>query len=331
MTPTPKPGNKTGNNSPSTLMGAGWRGRARTHSAEVAAGAVWAGFGLRSHVDPLRAVLLAWPDDGLAFSGSPADWLMDERPDLERMRDEAQGLAETYLRSGAEVRWIRGPGTASRVAAPDCAPPNIIFACDLFFMTPEGAVLARMAAEQRAGEERIVAVALAETGVPILATPRGNATFEGADAMWIRPDLVAVGVGRRTNEEGFRTVARVLADQGVDCVSVEIPSTVQHLLGSVNLVDHDLAVAWGASPSMRALLARVGMTVLDFESTAEVVAGRALNFVTLAPREIVMPAGSPLTRRRLEAAGVKVHEQSVAQYLRAAGGIGCLTGVLARG
>ena len=82
---------------------------------------------------------------------------------------------------------------------------------------------------------------------------------------------------------------------------------------------------------MRALLARVGMTVLDFESTAEVVAGRALNFVTLAPREIVMPAGSPLTRRRLEAAGVKVHEQSVAQYLRAAGGIGCLTGVLARG
>ena len=331
MTPTPKPGNKTGNNSPSTLMGAGWRGRARTHSAEVAAGAVWAGFGLRSHVDPLRAVLLAWPDDGLAFSGSPADWLMDERPDLERMRNEAQGLAETYLRSGAEVRWIRGPGTASRVAAPDCAPPNIIFACDLFFMTPEGAVLARMAAEQRAGEERIVAVALAEAGVPILATPRGNATFEGADAMWIRPDLVAVGVGRRTNEEGFRTVARVLADQGVDCVSVEIPSTVQHLLGSVNLVDHDLAVAWGASPSMRALLARVGMTVLDFESTAEVVAGRALNFVTLAPREIVMPAGSPLTRRRLEAAGVKVHEQSVAQYLRAAGGIGCLTGVLARG
>jgi N-dimethylarginine dimethylaminohydrolase len=102
-------------------------------------------------------------------------------------------------------------------------------------------------------------------------------------------------------------------------------------LGSVNLVDHDLAVAWGTSPSMRALLARVGMTVLDFESTAEVVAGRALNFVTLAPREIVMPAGSPQTRHRLEAAGVKVHEQAVAQYLRAAGGIGCLTGVLARG
>jgi N-dimethylarginine dimethylaminohydrolase len=311
-------------------MGAGWRGRARSHAAEVAAGAVWAGFGVRSHVAPLRAVLLAWPDDGLTFAGEPTDWLMDERPDLDGMRAEALGLAETYRRSGAEVRWIRGPGTASWVAAPDSAPPNIIFACDLYFMTPEGAVLARMAAEQRAGEERIVAVALAEAGVPILATPRGNATFEGADAMWIRPDLVAVGVGRRTNEEGFRTVARVLADQGVDCVSVEIPPTVQHLLGSVNLVDQDLAVAWGASPSMRALLSRVGITVLDFESNAEVVGGRALNFVTLAPREIVMPAGSPLTRRRLEAAGITVHEQAVAQYLRAAGGIGCLTGILAR-
>ena len=331
MASTLKLGNKTANNAPSTLMGAGWHGRARTHAAEVAAGAVWAGFGVRSHYGPLRAVMLAWPDEGLAYSGEPADWLMNERPDLERMRAEALGLAEAYQRCGAEVRWIRGPGTASLVAAPNSAPPNIIFACDLFFMTPEGAVLARMAAEQRAGEERIVAVALAEAGVPILATPRGNATFEGADAMWIRPDLVAVAVGRRTNEEGFRTVARVLADQGVDCVSVEIPPTVQHLLGSVNLVDHDLAVAWGASPSMRALLARVGMKVLDFESTAEVVAGRALNFVTLAPRQIVMPAGSPQTRRRLEDAGIQVHEQSVAEYLRAAGGIGCLTGVLARG
>lgn len=327
MAPTPKPGSEL----PSTLMGRGWRGRARTHADEVAAGAVWANYRVRSAYARLRAVMLAWPDADLAFAGDPSDWLMNARPDLARMQAEAVGLAEAYRAAGVEVRWIRGPGTASRVACPAPVPPNLVFACDLFFMTPEGAVLARMAAEPRAGEERIVAVALAEAGVPILATPRGDATFEGADAMWVSDDRVAVAVGRRTNRAGFDAVARVLADQGVACEAVEIPPTVQHLLGSVNRIDEDLAAAWGTSPSMRAVLARAGVRLLAFDGDDEVVGARALNFVTLGPREVLMPAGAPRTRARLEAEGVVVHERPIGEYLRAAGGIGCATGVLARG
>lgn len=327
MAPTPKPGSEL----PSTLMGRGWRGRARTHAAEVAEGAVWADYGVRSHYRRLRAVMLAWPDADLAYAGAPAHWLMNERPDLPRMQAEAVGLAEAYQAAGAEVRWIRGPGTASRVASPAPVPPNLVFACDLFFMTPEGAVLARMAAEPRGGEERIVAVALAEAGVPILATPRGDATFEGADAMWIADDRVAVAVGRRTNQAGFDAVARVLADQGVACEAVAIPPTVQHLLGSVNRIDHDLAAAWGVSPSMRAVLDRAGVRLVEFDADDEVVGARALNFVTLGPREVLMPAHAPRTRARLEAEGVVVHERPIGEYLRAAGGIGCATGVLARG
>ena len=305
----------------STLMGPGWRPRAASHAEEIVRGHPWAPFSVRSGVSRLRAVLLTWPGEELAFPDEPADWLMASRPDLGLMRRQAEEIAAFYEAHGASVHWIRP-------RAP--APPNLVFACDLAFMTPEGAVLSRMAAQQRAGEERLAALALAEAGVPILATPRGNATLEGADAMWVRPDLVLVGLGNRTNEEGFRTLGRVLADQGVRCVGVTLPRSVQHLLGSVNPLDDGLAVAYDATPSMRAALAEAGVRTLDFVDTAEVVTGRALNFVTLAPREIVMPAGNPVTRRRLEAEGVRCHELDVSEYIRAEGALGCLTGILSR-
>lgn len=306
---------------PSTLMGPGWRHRTRSHRDEIAAGGVWGACGVGSSSAPLTGVILTWPGDELAFEGTPADWLMLERPDLAQMRVEAEAIAGFYAQHGVDVRWIR-PQTP--------APPNLIFACDLFFMTPEGAILARMAAEQRAGEERFAAETLAHTGIPVLMTPTGSATFEGADAIWLAPTVVLVGVGRRTNEDGYRAVRRVLAGQGVGAVAVDVPPHVQHLLGALNPVDRDLAVTWRAPRELVALLDANGVAALDFEDNDEVEIGRSLNFVTIAPREIAMPAGNPRTQERLENAGVRCHTLEISQYLRAAGGLGCLTGVTAR-
>lgn len=306
---------------PSTLMGPGWQARTTSHGEDVSRGEVWAPYAVCNEIGPLRAVLLTWPGDELAFEGAPGDWLMAERPDLHKMRWEAEEIAAFYRSVGAEVHWIR-----PRVPA----PPNLVFARDLFAMTPEGAILGRMAAAQRAGEPRLAAVALAEAGVPILASPRGGALLEGADVMWLRADLVLVGLGNRTNEEGFATMGRVLADQGVRCVGATLPPSVQHLLGSVNLLDADLAVAYDATPSMRAVMAEAGIRLLDFVDTPEITQGRALNFVTVAPRELVMPAHCPKTKARLEAEGIRCHELEVEQYLRAEGALGCLTGILSR-
>lgn len=307
---------------PSTLKGPGWRARTASHAEELAQGAVWSGYAVGSEVGRLAAVLLTWPDDGLAFAGLPGDWLMDARPDLARMREEAAAIGTFYESMGVRVHWIRPVGAA---------PPNLVFVRDLFVMTPEGAVLGRMAAQQRAGEERWAARALADAGVPILATPRGHATLEGADVLWAAPDVVLVGLGNRTDEEGLRTVGRVLADQGVRTLGVRLPARVQHLLGSVNFVSARRCVGFDCTPSIRAALAELDVELLEFPDTDEVVRGRALNFVTLGPDEVVMPAGAPRTRARLEAAGVECHTLEVSQYLRAAGGLGCLTGILARG
>ncbi|MGH7127163.1 MAG: dimethylarginine dimethylaminohydrolase family protein, partial [Planctomycetaceae bacterium] len=59
--------------------------------------------------------------------------------------------------------------------------------------------------------------------------------------------------------------------------------------------------------------------------------GFAHNFVTLGPRDIVMPEQCPVTRAFYESHGVRCRTVVVDELMKAAGGIGCLTGVLRRG
>lgn len=314
MTPTPNAGSEL----PSTLGGPGWRGRVQPHAAEL--GTVWAACGARSSVTTLREVVLGVPGTEMDFPEDPAAWLMDARPDLPTMLGELAGLVAAYEAAGVRVHLHR----------PRRPKPNHIFCCDLFFMTGEGAILARMATEQRAGEDREMAHFLAELGVPILLSPRGGATFEGADALWLDARTVLLGLGRRSNREGVEQVSALLRSMGVEVRVAELSPRVQHLLGAFDPVDdHEAFVLREAmTPSLREALA--GWRLHELDDDAETVDRRAMNFVCLGPRRLLMPAGNPRTRARFEALGVEVHEAPVSQALRAAGGIGCLSGVLRR-
>ena len=231
MTENPRTGAE--NPLPATLGGTAWRARAETHAQEVARGERWARVGCNSEVAPLRAVMLAVPGEELRFTATPDEMLMLERPEPGAIQRECEAIAEFYRAQGVQVHLFRPPVPP---------PPNFLFMRDLFFMTPEGAVLARMAAEQRAGEERHAALGLASLGVPVLMTPRDRATFEGADALWLNEQTVLLGLGRRTNREGCRQLAGLMVDLGVHVLPVELPEGVQHLLGICNFVDRDLAV-----------------------------------------------------------------------------------------
>ena len=98
-------------------------------------------------------------------------------------------------------------------------------------MTPEGAILGRPASTVRAGEERWIARRLADLGIPIARTVRGQGTFEGADAMWLDATTVLVGRGLRTNAEGAAQVAATLGEMGVETIVVDMPWGTMHLMG----------------------------------------------------------------------------------------------------
>lgn len=326
--PTPGPtAGPAGAPLPATYGGPGFDPRLASHEVDVREGLLWAQVGQVDEVGPLQRCMLSWPSPSLAGVREPEAAHMLALPDPGAMRDEISALAELFTEEGVEV-WMAEPELPGLGAA----PPNFLFLRDLVLSTPEGAVLGRPAAPVRAGEAVFMQAALAARGVPILALPRGGGTFEGADALWLDPQTLLVGVGRRTNAEGCAQLADLLWPRGVEVLSFPLPLGVQHLLGVCLLVDVDLAIldAERCPPSLRALLKHRGLRLIDLPPGPELRVGRANNGVVLRPGELVIPAGNPETEAALRAAGLRVRTRPMRACLAAAGAMGCMTATLLR-
>jgi len=301
--------------------GAGWSPRTESMRDEI--GQLWGMCGIETEWEPLKAVLLHRPGSELEAVTDPNATSMFELLDFDRALAQHNALASVYSDAGVAVHYVDPPETP---------PPNLMFVADLFFMTPEGAILSRPASSVRAGEERWVARRLADLGVPILGSVRGTGTFEGADATWVDPTTVLLATGLRTNAEGATQVSRLLEGAGIDIIPVGLPFGAMHLMGTFRILDRDLAVAWpGRVPyaAVQALRAR-GLRLLFCPDEDETIHGMALNVVVLGPRRILMPAGCPVTQAFYEHAGIDCLTIEVDELLKAAGGIGCLTGILQR-
>lgn len=299
--------------------GAGWSQRSASHGEEI--GHLWAG-GIDSEWRPLRTVLLRRPGAEIVVDDVDAAQQL-EPLDLARAQDEHDRMAEAFRGAGVEVLEV--PEAASPT-------PNRMFCADLFVMTPQGALLGRPASTVRAGEEVAVAAALAAARVPILRTLTGHATFEGADLMWLDPRTALLGLGLRTNEEAARQIGAALAAIGAEIIAVDMPFGTMHLMGMLRIADRDLAIAWPRRTPHRAVVAlrERGYRVEFLPAADEAQANRALNFVTLGPRRILMPGSTGPTRSWYEGLGIEVIETPTAELRKAAGAVGCLTGVVER-
>ena len=310
--------------------GPGWSPRSASLQQEI--GRLWGRCGVASESTPLKAVLLHRPGEELEDAAPPGAGPVAKDPDKMQMLDSLDDrlarqqhdlMAQAYREAGVRVEYIQPEETPT---------PNLMFVADLMFMTPEGAIVGRPASTVRAGEERHVARRLAELGIPILRTVRGTGTFEGADAAWIDDGTVLVATGLRTNEEGASQVAGLLQEMGLEVVRAGLPYGAMHLMGQLRFAGRDLAIAWpGRVPyaAVEALRAR-GYEVLFLPDTTEAERRVALNFVTLGPRQILMAAGNPVTQAFYEGAGISCRTVAVDELAKAAGGIGCLTGILER-
>jgi N-dimethylarginine dimethylaminohydrolase len=301
--------------------GPGWSPRLTSLRQEI--GTIWQECGLQSEWSSLRAVLLHRPGPEVAETGEPDRVQMLGQVDPRRAQQEHDALAQAYRDAGVSVYYVESTMPAS---------PNLMFVADLFFMTPEGAILGRPASTVRAGEERSIALSLAALGIPILRSVRGMGTFEGADAAWIDRKTVLLATGLRTNAEGAAQVTSTLLELGIDVIHVGLPYGTMHLMGQLRFADRDLAIAWpGRVPyaAVEALRAR-GVSVLFLPDEDEARYGMSLNFVMLGPRQILMPSGNPATEAFYQDAGITCHTVRLDELVKAAGGIGCLTGILWR-
>jgi len=312
-------------------QGDGWRPREGNLKQDVVSGRFWRMCSVSSEWEPVKDVVLHSPDPDTPPT-KDVNTIQHLKPiNYYLLAKQMEHLAECYRRLGIKVHPVKLVILSDMSSAEYYY--NLMYVRDLFFMTPEGAIIARMASMVRAGEEKHAARTLAELGIPITRTVSGIGTFEGADALWARSDLVLIGIGNRTNEAGFWQVEHCLENQGVKCVKIHLPSQIQHLLGVLQIVDRDLAVVRGRllSSEVKSYLRQLGFKLIELDETTPVRQWQAMNFVTIAPRRIVMVAGNSEVKRIYEKNGIEVvTEVEVSELLKGAGGLGCATGILNR-
>jgi N-dimethylarginine dimethylaminohydrolase len=279
----------------------------------------------------LKTVLLCNPSFKTGNTYNPKKSLHLKKVDFVAMNEEFKEIIVLFKKFGIKSYLIdpqKMPHTSSRYLL------NLMFTRDLFFLTPKGAIVSRMASFVRRGEVKYAQRALKKLGVPIRKVIQGRGAFEGADALWVSPRMIAIGVGNRTNSSGFKQVKEELSGDGIQCVRLPPSSGTPHLLGAVQIIDKNLAmVRMGlVKPQVVSFLRENRIGIIRIPENEEVKNKQAFNFVTVAPRKIIMPAACPRTKEIFQKHGVEVlADVFITQLINAGGGLACATGILARG
>jgi N-dimethylarginine dimethylaminohydrolase len=243
-------------------------------------------------------------------------------PDFEKALQEYEQFVNLLRQHISEISFL---------------PPNdhtgldSIYVHDPVLVTNKGAILCNMGKALRRGEPAAIGDFLQELGVPILGAISGEGRLEGGDVVWIDERTLAVGRGYRTNDEGIRQLAELLADLVDEIVVVPLPhwqgpNDVLHLMSLISPIDHDLVLVYSKLllvPFREWLLAR-GLKLLEVPDAEYDSMG--CNVLAIAPRKCLMLAGNPQTKALLINEGVQVWEYVGEEISRkGAGGPTCLT------
>ncbi len=249
------------------------------------------------------------------------------RPDLDRAVAEYEAFLELLRGAGTEVY---------------CLPPSdavgldSLYVRDAAVVCDRGVIRCNMGKPQRRTEPGVQEAAFRVLGLPILGRIGGDGRLEGGDVLWIDERTLAVGRGYRTNDEGIRQLGALLAGCIDELVVVPLPhwrgpSDVFHLMSIASPLDRDLFLVYSPLmpvPFREALLGR-GITLVEVPEAEFPTLG--CNVLAVAPRTVLMVAGNPVTRARLEGAGVGVREFTGREIcLPGGGGPTCLTRPLVR-
>ena len=271
----------------------------------------------------LRRVLVRPPSPEAVVAWRAFGWR--DAPDPVEIAEEHEAFRELLGADGAEVVVARTPLPMS---------PDAIYVFDPAIVTNEGALLLRPGKEGRRAEVDAIAADLVEAGVPILGKLEAPATVEGGDTLWLDETTLLVGRGYRTNDAGVAALAAALP--GVAVIPYDLPhwhgaGEVLHLMSLISLLDADLAVVYLPLMPVRIaeLLAERGIELVEVPDEEFETMGP--NVLALGPRVGLALDGSPVTRRRMEAAGVDVRVYKGDALSRLGdGGPTCLTRPLLR-
>jgi dimethylargininase len=214
--------------------------------------------------------------------------------------------------------------------------PDAVYAYDPTLVTPAGVIPLRPGKEGRRDEPAVVAAELGAAGLEILPALDAPATAEGGDMFFLDDRTLLAGLSYRTNEAAIEQLRPRLAAQGIDIITFDLshfhgPGECLHLMSFISPLDVDLAVVYLPMMPVRLvhLLEVRGVTMVEVPEEEFLSLGP--NVLALGPRRAITVDANPITRSRMEAAGVDVQTYPGDHIcINGDGGPTCLTRPLAR-
>jgi N-dimethylarginine dimethylaminohydrolase len=249
------------------------------------------------------------------------------KPDLSKANDEYLKFEQLIVSGGAEIFTLPFDSSVTM---------DSIYCRDAALATDHGMIICNMGKPARKNEPLAERKAFENRQIKILGEITHPGTVEGGDVAWIDEHTLAVGHTYRTNWEGIRQLKHLVEPHGIKVWVAEMPhykgpSDVFHLMSVLSPVDKNLAVVY--SPlmpiSFRNGLLDHGFSFVEVPDSEWDSMG--CNVLAIAPREVIMVKGNPITQKRLLDAGCIVHEYEGQEIsVKGGGGPTCLTRPLER-
>ena len=293
-------------------------------------------WGVNNDVGRIRSILMHRPGPEMnivdaskridsigSFGDLEKGWYFqsDTLPPVVTMQAQHDSLVAALKARGIEVHFVDGV---------DGGRLKSCYTRDPLIMVNGGAIVCRMGARIRRGEELAITRTLARLGIPILRTLSGTALMEGGSFAWINSKTAVIGCGIRVNREGAGQVAEVLKRQGVELLAIDLVGYDIHIDGSFQMIDHDLALVdpFGLPFSFLEKLKELKIRTVEITPADN---KWIVNSLAVAPGELIMPEGA--TNRTLDLLASHNVSWNIIDYAAMqlnGGGIHCSTTPLIR-
>jgi N-dimethylarginine dimethylaminohydrolase len=275
--------------------------------------------------DPIQRIYVRPPHTEAFEQWKAYGWHTE--PDPQAAADEHAGFVEALTAAVPDV--VVG-------TAPVPGDPDAIYAYDPALVTEAGVIPLRPGKEGRRDEVAVVAAELRAAGCTILPGLEAPATAEGGDMFFLDDRTLLAGLSYRTNEAAIEQLRPALAEQGVEIVTFDLshfhgPGECLHLMSFISPLDADLAVVYLPMMPVRLVHLLEARGIAMVEVPEEEFLSLGPNVLALEPRRAITVDANPITRSRMEAAGVEVQTYPGNHIcLNGDGGPTCLTRPLAR-
>lgn len=218
------------------------------------------------------------------------------------------------LRQHAEYcQALQTAGLELEILPPDERFPDSCFMQDPGLIIAGKAIIGRMGAPSRQGEEIALAQVLARRfPMDQIGSP---ATLEGGDIL-VLPEGIFVGLTARTNQAGVKQLEQILAPTGLSVTGVPVEKYL-HLLSGATYLGRGVFLAREDFLDDPFMMGKDAIRVPAEHAHAANALGIG--------NHVILPSGHPFVAAEIRARGFDVLETPLTEFAKADGGATCLS------